>query len=348
MKFSKEKIDFLRRKIGERLSEKRYRHTLGVEKTAVFIGEKCLPNKLDELRVAALLHDVSKEYSEAEQFEIIKKHNVPITDEDIASPALWHSITAPYVVLRDFSEFADRDVLSAVANHTVGSPDMSVFDEIIMLADYIEPGRPYQMCIDVRKGFLDLLDKATTKEECVHALHVACVAALNNTISEFVSRGAVYHNKTKATRDALLITIERKKMDNKLILKNADSGTVAREAVKILIEKKALDIKLFDVREKSSITDYYVNVTGRSTTQVASLADEVDCKLSEKGRGPIRTEGRRGTSWILVDYGDVIINVFDKASRDFYSLDKHFPEESLIDISELVAEVDAKLDINKN
>lgn len=136
-------------------------------------------------------------------------------------------------------------------------------------------------------------------------------------------------------------------MENKDLM-NVDSGTLAREAVKILIERKAIDVKLFDVREKSSVTDYYVNVTGRSSTNVAALADEVDAKLSERGRSPLRTEGRRGNSWILVDFGDVIINVFDRASRDFYNLDRHFPEDSLVDVSDLVAEVDAKLDINKN
>lgn len=127
-----------------------------------------------------------------------------------------------------------------------------------------------------------------------------------------------------------------------------DSTVLAREAVKILIEKKALDVKLFDVREKSSITDYYINVTGRSMTQVASLADEVDGKLSEMGRGAIRTEGKRGNGWILVDFGDVIINVFDRASREFYNLDRHFTEESRVDISDLVAEVDKKFEINNS
>lgn len=137
-------------------------------------------------------------------------------------------------------------------------------------------------------------------------------------------------------------------MDNIKDLLGCESGVLAREAVKILIERKGLDVKLFDVREKSSVTDYYVNVTGRSSTNVAALADEVDVKLSERGRTPLRTEGRRGNNWILVDFGDVIVNVFDRASREFYNLDKHFPEESLLDISDLVAEVDAKLEIIQN
>jgi len=136
-------------------------------------------------------------------------------------------------------------------------------------------------------------------------------------------------------------------MENIKDLRNADSGEVAREAVKLLLEKKGINVTLFDVREKSSVTDFYVNVTGRSGSNVAALADDVDVKLSEMGRSPLRIEGRRGNTWILVDFGDVIVNVFDRASRDFYNLDRHLPEGSQLDISELVAEVDAKFDINK-
>ena len=109
-------------------------------------------------------------------------------------------------------------------------------------------------------------------------------------------------------------------MDNIKDLIGCESGVLAREAVKILVERKGIDVKLFDVREKSSITDYYVNVTGRSSTNVAALADEIDVKLSERGREALRTEGKRGNGWILVDFGDVIVNVFDRASRDFYNL----------------------------
>ena len=131
-------------------------------------------------------------------------------------------------------------------------------------------------------------------------------------------------------------------------LQNADSGTVAREAVKILLEKKAINVTLFDVREKSSVTDYFVNATGRSSTQVSALADEVDEKLSERGRAALRTEGKRGNGWILVDFGDVIVNVFDRDSREFYNLDRFFPAEGQLDISELIEEVDKKFEINEN
>ena len=135
--------------------------------------------------------------------------------------------------------------------------------------------------------------------------------------------------------------------DNKTFDLN-DSAAFAKEAVKILIEKKALDVRLYDVKDKTSVTDFYVNATGRSSTQVASLADDVDEKLSEIGRTPLRVEGRAGREWLLVDFGDVIVNVFDRNAREFYNLDRHLPEGTEIDISDLVAEVDRKFDINKN
>ena len=136
------------------------------------------------------------------------------------------------------------------------------------------------------------------------------------------------------------------KITNELSL--ADSTSLAKEAVKLLLEKKAINVTLFDVREKTSVTDYYVNATGRSSTQVASLADDVADAMEEKGRRALRIEGRGGNSWLLVDFGDVIVNVFDRASREFYNFDKHLPEDSAVDISDLVALVDEKFDINKN
>ena len=209
MKFTSEKIDALRCEVGKRLSKKRFSHTLGVERMSVKIGEKCLPDRIDELRVAALLHDISKEYSEAEHFELIKRHNITISEYERKSPALWHSITAPCVVMDEFYEYADEDVLSALRNHTAGLPHMSVFDEIICLADYIEVGRKYQVCIDLREKFLGELLAAESREEAILALHRANVIALENTINDLISRGVEIHQDSILTRQAILAKLER-------------------------------------------------------------------------------------------------------------------------------------------
>ena len=131
-------------------------------------------------------------------------------------------------------------------------------------------------------------------------------------------------------------------------LLDASAETLAKETVKLLLEKKAINVTLFNVIEKTSVTDYYVNATGRSSTNVAALADDVADEMEKRGRRALRVEGRGANSWLLVDFGDVIVNVFDRASREFYNFDKHLPEDSAVDITDLVAEVDAKFDINKN
>lgn len=125
-------------------------------------------------------------------------------------------------------------------------------------------------------------------------------------------------------------------------LENATAEELARAIVKILIEKKGIDVTLFDVREKTAVTDFYVNVTGRSSTHVSSLADEVDYLIGLKGKSSSRIEGRQGNSWILVDYLDVIVNVFDREARDFYNFERLMPEGSKVDISDIVKEVDEK------
>lgn len=130
------------------------------------------------------------------------------------------------------------------------------------------------------------------------------------------------------------------------ILENTDSLTLAKAIASVLIEKKALDVRLYSAGEGNSVTDYYVNATGRSSTNVMALADEVTYKIGLLGRNELRTEGRSGKSWLLVDYGDVIVNIFDKPSREFYNFDRLFPEDALLDISDVIAEVDKKYEIN--
>ena len=129
-------------------------------------------------------------------------------------------------------------------------------------------------------------------------------------------------------------------------LTSVSSEVLAKEIVKVLLEKKGIDVTLYDVREKTSVTDFYVNVTGRSSTHVASLADDVDYLIDLRGRKSERIEGRRGNTWILVDYLDVIVNVFDKESREFYNFERLLPEGSKIDITDLIQEVDSRFDNN--
>ena len=130
-------------------------------------------------------------------------------------------------------------------------------------------------------------------------------------------------------------------------LLNADAKLLAEEAVKVLLEKLALDVSMFYVTEYTSVTDYYVNATGKSLTHVASLVDDVIDNFEERGATVNRVEGKKGNTWILADYGSLILNVFDAEGRSFYNFDRLLPVESRCDISNLVAEVDKKFNVKE-
>ena len=101
-----------------------------------------------------------------------------------------------------------------------------------------------------------------------------------------------------------------------------ESKEIAQVIGNLLSEKKAGDVVLIDIAEKSSFADYFVIATGGSERQLGALADDVEDKFAEVGITPKSKDGRPDTGWILVDGGDVIVNLFTEATRDKYTLEK--------------------------
>lgn len=105
--------------------------------------------------------------------------------------------------------------------------------------------------------------------------------------------------------------------------------------VNTLDEKKADDIKVIDISEISSIGDYFIIATGDNQRLVHSLCNEVEEKLSKENVFPKNIEGFQHGNWVLMDYEDFIIHVFDKENRGFYNLDRIWKDGKEINISEL-------------
>ena len=103
--------------------------------------------------------------------------------------------------------------------------------------------------------------------------------------------------------------------------------------VRSLDNHKATDIRAIDVRELTSLTDYFVIAEGQSSTQVRAFTDYVEEDLKAKGVEPLRTEGYRNSSWILLDYGAVVVHVFLKETRDFYNLEHLWKDGIDLDIA---------------
>ncbi len=128
-------------------------------------------------------------------------------------------------------------------------------------------------------------------------------------------------------------------MDNEnTVIDISTPEKLAEYAVKVLDEKKAKDIKLLHVEEHTIIADNYVICTGSSVTQLRSLADEVEFRMTEAGNPPTRIEGDGSGGWILLDFASLIVHIFSSQSREFYNIEKLFGEDSAVDISSLLTD----------
>jgi ribosome-associated protein len=105
---------------------------------------------------------------------------------------------------------------------------------------------------------------------------------------------------------------------------------------KALSGKKGLDIQVIEIADVSVLADYMVIATGTSSTHVKALADEVEYQLDNAGISVSHVEGYRSNSWILLDYVDVIVNVFSDEAREFYDLERLWQDGKPVDLTNII------------
>lgn len=117
------------------------------------------------------------------------------------------------------------------------------------------------------------------------------------------------------------------------------SDNISREMAKLachaLSEKKADDIKIIDISEISVIADYFVIASAANTNQLQAMMDAVDEELYKAGYKCSQTEGNRNSSWILMDYKDIIVHLFSMEDRLFYDLERIWQDGKIISADEL-------------
>lgn len=106
--------------------------------------------------------------------------------------------------------------------------------------------------------------------------------------------------------------------------------------VRTLDSKRGEDIQAIKISDLTILADYFVIVNGTSNTHARTLADEVEFQLSQKGTEPERREADTGNSWIILDYGDIIVHVFYKDTRNFYKLEGLWADGESVDISSFI------------
>ena len=204
-----EMILSLRESLKSKMSGFRLAHTLGVEEMAARIGAIYCPEKLNVLRAAALLHDMTKELSPDAQKEIFERHGEEMSADAKLSPPTQHAITAALEIPVRYPEFADGEVIGAVRYHTTGRADMTLCEKIIYISDYIDFTRTYSDCKVLREMFWSANpEKMGELEREIH-LDRVILTCLELTVEDLKENSRHISAETLEARDFILAKIEK-------------------------------------------------------------------------------------------------------------------------------------------
>ncbi len=308
----------MKEKLKEILSEHRYTHSIGVMEAAMKMAQRFGVDE-EKAELAGLLHDCAKQIEKTEQLNMCDLLHIPLDDVKRENPGLLHAELGAVLAETDFG-IQDAEILDAIRFHTLARANMTPLEKILYLADMIEKNRkPFPGLEDLRALCEKDLDEAT-------------LYGLELTIAHVARKGRILHTQTMEA-EAYYRNLLHKEAYHMEPFSTLDK---AQKCVKILDAKKATDIELLQISDLTTLADYFVICTGNSSTQVKALADAVEDEFEKLDIKPYSREGKDGLNWVLLDYGDVIIHIFYKETREFYGLEKLWSDAEKIDISEIV------------
>lgn len=115
-----------------------------------------------------------------------------------------------------------------------------------------------------------------------------------------------------------------------------DSKEMVKIAINALEEKKAENIRVIDISKVSVLADYFIIAEGKNRNQIQALTDSVEKNLGKAGAVPKQIEGYESANWILMDYADIIVHIFDNENRLFYDLERIWRDGVCVDAKDFV------------
>jgi ribosome-associated protein len=109
-----------------------------------------------------------------------------------------------------------------------------------------------------------------------------------------------------------------------------DPGQLARVAADIAYDKKASDVLLLDIRELTTIADYFIICNGNNARQIAAIAEAIEEELRKQGARLLNREGVAESGWLILDYGDIIVHIFGPKEREYYRLERLWSEAKTV------------------
>ena len=182
-------IDEMTANLKETLTEKRFKHSIGVMETASYLAKKHGAD-VKKATIAGLLHDCAKNYPVDKMFSLCQEYGIELDPVIQKTTGLIHGLLGAEVAKREFG-IDDPEIYDAIYYHTIGKPDMSLLTKIIYIADGIEPMRHFDGVDDIRTLADTNLDKAL-------------VLQIDYTVKSVLSKGRLLHTNTVDTRNYYL------------------------------------------------------------------------------------------------------------------------------------------------
>ncbi len=267
----------------------RFAHTKAVVKKALEYAERYGADA-KKLEIAAIFHDAYRDAGNLEHAPLAADH-----------------------LEKDFG-VTEPDILNAVRYHTTCRAGACETEAILKMADMLEDTRTYPEAAILRRQMTDDLDSSL--------LH------LMNRIKVFVEgKGLKIAPESQACIDWLEEKLKDKSTDqNSIRIRDKEKQMTNKELAlfiaKALDAKKAQDIVILDIAEKSGFADYFVIADAPNARLVEALADEAEDKMAQAGEPLHHKEGVGDSGWVLLDFGDIIVNLFTKQQRDHYNIEK--------------------------
>ena len=203
--FDEAKLNDLRATVRVRLSPKRWNHTAEVENMVARLAALYCPSKTDLLRAAALLHDLTKEWSINQHCAFCASHGIRLTAQDILAHKTLHARTAAALIPVEFPAFAHPVLLSAVRWHTTGRANMTLPEKLLYLADYIDASRTFPDCVALREAFWNAQPQNMPSTARREHLRQVLLQSFDMTITGLLADGLPIAGDTVAARNALIL-----------------------------------------------------------------------------------------------------------------------------------------------
>lgn len=307
------------KKVKKHQEKERYEHTKGVMYTAAALA-MAYGCDLEKARVAGLLHDCAKCIPDEKKIKLCEKNKIEISEIEAQAPFLLHAKLGAFLAKEKY-QVEEEEILSSIRWHTTGKADMTMLEKIIYIADYIEPNREKAPNLaKIRQtAFYDI-------DECMYEI-------LRDTLEYLGKNPKTLDPETKDAFEFYRQLHETKQQEKGE--RFMTSKELAKLACDALDDKKALEIKVINIENVSTLADYFIIASGTNHNQVQAMADNVDETLGRAGYEPKQIEGYQNANWILMDYRDIVIHIFDEENRLFYDLERIWRDGTVVEVEDL-------------